>query len=65
MGRLGAVLEPPWGIWSRLVAVLARLRGALEAYFARFGSLLARPWDVLGRLGGVSGAIPRKTNKNT
>ena len=65
MGRLGAVLEPPWGIWGRLVAVLARLRGALEAYLARFGSLLARPWDVLGRLGGVSGAIPRKTNKNT
>ena len=64
MGRLGAVLEPPWGIWGRLVAVLARLRAALEAYLARFGSLLARPWDVLGRLGASSGRFGSDTKKN-
>ena len=48
---LGAVLERSWGVWGRLWGALPCLRGGLEAYVARVGSLLARPWDVLGRLG--------------
>ena len=64
MERLGAVLEPPWGIWGRLVAVLARPRGGLEAYLARFGSLLARPWDVLDRFEASWERFGSDTKKN-
>ena len=55
-GRLGpsrsplaTISEPSWGVWRRLGAVLARLRGGLGPSLGRLGA----SW---GRLGGVLGA---------
>ena len=61
---LGAVLERSWGVWGRPWGALPCLRGGLEAYVARVGSLLARPWDVLGRLGASWGRLESDPTKN-
>ena len=66
---LGANLEPSWGVWGRLGAVLARPRGGLGPSLGRLGvswSILGTSWGRLGaswkRFGRNSTKIPRTTS---
>ena len=57
---LGIILEPSWGVWRRLGAVLARPRGGLGPSLGRPGASWGRLGSVLGHLGSVSGQFPRR-----
>ena len=59
---LGTILEPSWGVWRRLGAVLARLRGGLGPSLGRLGASWGRLGSVLGHLGSVSGQFPRRSS---
>ena len=48
---LGTILEPSWGVWRRLGAVLARPRGGLGPSLGRLGAswrILGASWERLG-----------------
>ena len=57
---IGRALESSWGIWDRCGDVLARPRVGLGPPFGRLGASCDRFGRVLGHLGSISGAIPRK-----
>ena len=59
---LGTILEPSWGVWRRLGAVLARPRGGLGPSLGRLGASWGRLGSVLGHLGSVSGQFPRRSS---
>ena len=61
---LGTNLEPSWGVWGRLGAVLARPRGGLGPSLGRLGvswSILGTSW---GRLGASWKRFARNSTKN-
>ena len=56
---LGTILEPSWGVWRRLGAVLARPRGGLGPSLGRLGAswrILGASWERLKASCGVLGA---------